>query len=279
LSLVPERQTFQARAAANIERIGFDVAELDGDGAAGEVSFIQASASAGGPSTKSKKRPALVENADPVTATLLQPWESAASAGAEAGARAKQDGPTDAGTEPGGAAGGAATSFFQVAARGRRIVYVLDGSASMGKSGLAAAGRELQESLKKLPAGARFQVIIYNSYPQYVLPRSFRRWLEPTPEILSEIATALLRYASEGRTEHGLALQEAFVLRPDVVFFLTDADDLTTEHHRLVQLHNQGRAVVNTIELNAQPRRQAGISLQILARENGGVYRAVGIQP
>jgi hypothetical protein len=177
--------------------------------------------------------------------------------------------------EPGGAAGGAATSFFQVQARGRRIVYVLDGSASMGNGAWAAAARELQESLNKLPAGARFQVIIYSSNPQYLLPRYFRRWLEPTPAILSEAAAALARQVPEGRTEHGPALQEALGLGPDVVFFLTDADDLTAEHLRLVQRHNRTGAIVNTIELNRLSRRPAEMPLQLLAKENGGVYRAV----
>src|SRR5262249_4665219 len=132
----------------------------------------------------------------------------------------------------------------------------------------------------KLPRSARFQVIIYNDAAHYLLPRSFRKWLEPTPAVLGEVgaALALAGKTPEGATDHEPALREALSLRPDVVFFLTDADDLRPAQVRLVSFLNQGRAIINTIELNTRNRGRSEMPLQTLARENGGCYQAVDLR-
>jgi hypothetical protein len=169
------------------------------------------------------------------------------------------------------------TSFFQVPARGRRIVYVIDASASMGKNGgLRAACQELVASVTKLPDTGRFQIIVYNSQAHFLLP-SQTGWLEPTAERLSEVAQALERQIAEGGTEHGPALQKALSLQPDVVFFLTDADDLKQEHLRQANLLNRGQAVIHTFELTMANRGRDGMPLQILARDNRGTYHAIDL--
>ena len=128
----------------------------------------------------------------------------------------------------------------------------------------------------------RFQVIIYNDNPwHYLVPRFYRQWLEPTPAVLSEVgaALALAGQNPEGSTEHEPALKEAFALAPDVVFFLTDADDLNPAHVRLVSLLNKGRAIVNTIRAqHPQSPSDPDMPLQRMARENRGVYRAVDLE-
>src|SRR5438046_486499 len=80
-----------------------------------------------------------------------------------------------------------------------------------------AACRELHESLQRLPATARFQIIIYSSQAHFLLQRS-RDFLEATPNVVREVGDALEALAAktpEGRTEHGPALRKAFLLRPD----------------------------------------------------------------
>ncbi len=173
--------------------------------------------------------------------------------------------------------GGVATTFFQVEARGQKIVYVLDGSASMGQSGAwQVAGRELLASLHQLPPKGRFQVIVYNRFASFLLPQR-PEWLDATPENVAAAAQALANLPAEGKTEHGPALQKALALRPDVLFFLTDADDLTNEHLRLVAACNQQRAVIHTIELNTSNRQRTDMPMQVLARAHHGVYRAVDL--
>ena len=198
-----------------------------------------------------KKPPPPADSAGPVTATLRDAWDLAPATEfnpdtTDPSATSHESG----GQEPGDSARGVTTSFFQVAAHGLRIVYLLDGSASMGANGaLAAACRELRASVQKLPGLARFQIIIYNDQAHVLLPR-YQDWLEPTPSVLRAVDDALeslARQVPEGGTDHEPALKMAFLLRPDVVYFLTDADDLKPQHLRLVRSLNQSRAIVHTI--------------------------------
>lgn len=173
--------------------------------------------------------------------------------------------------------GQAGTALFQPVARGQRVVYVIDSSSSMGKNGaLKVATAELLASLAKLPPDALFQIIIYNTTARELVP-SLPGWLAPTQTILDRMQAALSSLAAEGRTEHAPALRLAFHLRPDVVFLLTDADDLTPEHIQQVRVLNRSRAVMHTVELTTKHRGRAGMPLQVLAREHGGTYQCVGL--
>ena len=146
---------------------------------------------------------------------------------------------------------------------------------SMGLHGaLEAARRELLTSLEQLPPTTRFQVIVFNSTAGPLIP-SQPQWLEATAANRQLVARALADLPAEGGTNHDLALPKALALQPDVIFFLTDADDLTAAQLRSITLHNRGRTVIHTIELNTANRGRPQMPLQLLARENGGVYQAV----
>jgi hypothetical protein len=270
-SLISGRQAMDARTATAAPCLSFCV--LEGD--AGEVIFEGAPAPQSPSPPPPVKRPSAPEaSAEPLTARLRETWGS--------GTEESEAGAIDTGSKPAALAGGPATSFFHVAARGQRIVYLVDGSATMGKKGaLAAACRELHRSVSQLPSTARFQVIIYNHEPHYVLPASYRKWLEPTPATLSAFGAALSGKAAEGATDHALALREAFLLYPpaDLVFFLTDADALAPQHLQLIRSLNRQRAVVNTIDLNNRHRGRADTPLEAMARENDGMYQAVDLGP
>lgn len=186
-------------------------------------------------------------------------------------------GANDSASSQGSGTGQGTTSFFQISTRGQRIVYVVDASSSMGKNGAWTRARhELLESVRRLPATAQFQVIVYNSRPRTLLTR-FPDWLSPTSDMVREVEQALVSLIPEGSTDHGPALRQALGLGPDSLYFLTDADDLKQEHLYLANQHNRGRAVIHTIELTTANRARPGMPLQLLARHNGGVYRAVDL--
>jgi hypothetical protein len=170
-----------------------------------------------------------------------------------------------------------ASTFFQIPVQGKRILYLIDSSASMGRNGAwAVACRELLASVEGLPSGARFQILVYNSSAQVLVPR-LPTWLEPSAANYQEIARALVGLPVEGRTDHLPALRQALGMNPDVLFFLTDADDLEAEQVRQVQLLNRGRTIIHTIELNLANRQRPGMPLQLLARSNQGTYQAVDL--
>lgn len=181
------------------------------------------------------------------------------------------------GAGSGSAPGGASTTFFGVPARGQKVVYLLDRSCSMGLHGaLAAAQRELMASLEQLPSAAQFQVILYNSTPRALLG-SADELLPATPDNLRRAAAALTAFDPEGGTNHMQAFIQALYLRPDVLYFLTDADDLTVQAEQDILRRNNSRTVIHTIELSLAHRGQPEMPMQHLARATGGTYRALDV--
>jgi hypothetical protein len=269
-SLVSARQVTGARAGSSPACVSFACLKDDDDG---EVRFVGAPAAVAAAAPVYEHQSTTPTPAPEIVATLRDPWATAPS---EASSTART-----AGEPSGSGMGAAAGSFFRAPLSGQRLVYILDGSMSMGKrNALARAGRELVASLKQLPVAAHFQVIIYNHQPQYLLPRSFRSWLTPTPAVLDEVATALVVRTAEGGTDHELALAEAFCLNPcpDTIFLLTDADDLRPEHVRRLNALNRSRAVIHTIELNTRNRGRPDMPLQRMAADNRGMYEAVELE-
>src|SRR5262249_30267840 len=155
---------------------------------------------------------------------------------------------------------------FGVAARGQSVVYVLDCSISMGLRGaLAAAKRELLASLERLPATARFQVIAYNSSAETLLGRR-DELLPAKPENLRRAAAAVSALEATGGTRPRTGFTLALCLHPDVLYFLTDADDdLTDDDCHWVTRTNAGRTVIHTVELTTAHRGRPEQPMQRLA--------------
>jgi hypothetical protein len=168
------------------------------------------------------------------------------------------------------------TAFFQIATQGQAIVYVIDRSGSMGEDGrLARAKQELLASLEQLPCSVRFQIIAYNRVA-LPLPIDGHSGLAlATAEHKRRVARLLGEIHAEGGTDHLTALKRALALGPDVIYFLTDAEDLRLEDIRAIAFLNHGRAVIHAIGLG----RRGGLPLGALARENRGIYRGVLLEP
>jgi hypothetical protein len=155
------------------------------------------------------------------------------------------------------------------------VVYVIDRSVSMGLNGaLTAVKRELSTSLGRLPGDAQFQIVYYNRRAE-VLNGSGLLPASPANKFNAERFLETLE--AEGGTDHLPALTLALSLQPDVIYFLTDADDLAAEQVRRATQLNHGHSVIHTIELTAVNRGHLDMPLQVLARENRGMYRGVGL--
>jgi hypothetical protein len=157
----------------------------------------------------------------------------------------------------------------------RKIVYLVDRSMSMGPSGaLATAMQEVAASLRNLPPNALFQVIPYNRMAE-PLELDGQRGLAPAdPAIVEQAIEQLAHIQPAGATDCGTALTSALQLRPDIVFLVTDADDLSAA--RLPSLWRmKGRAILHVVQVSRGPEDQADGSLAILARSSGGTYRRV----
>jgi hypothetical protein len=180
-----------------------------------------------------------------------------------------------AGAGSGAGQGGARSRLFPVPATARKVVYVVDCSASMGVSGaLIAACRELLASLRRLPAGARFQVIAYNSQAEPLRINGSTDLLSADAQTVAAVAAALERLEAAGSTEHNQALLRGLSFRPDVLYFVTDADDVPLNVLSATRF-SQGQTTIHTIELRRRLRPPAESPLRLLAESNGGSYRCV----
>lgn len=175
------------------------------------------------------------------------------------------------------------TGVFGVKGRGSKFVYVFDRSASMsGFEGrpLAAAKRELLASLESLGSVHQFQVIFYNQKPHLM---TFSPGQDPVLLFANDdgkrLADGFIRgVTADGGTNHIEALQLALAMRPDVIFFLTDADEPRLTDRELAQIRQRNRGTtISTVEYGAGPRQSSTTFLQDLAEQNGGQHRYVDV--
>jgi hypothetical protein len=226
--------------------------------------------------------------APPIDASGVLPSGEGISAAEVAGA-----GGSGGGQLLGGGAGGLAgprglgkpahTYVFGLPGVGSKFLYVFDRSASMsGFEGrpMSAAKRELSQSLRALESTHQFQIIFYNNRPSVFNPFS------PQPPRLvfgedknKRLAEDFVRsVVADGGTDHMLALNLGLSLAPDVMFFLTDADDPQLTEPELAKIRTRNRGtVINAIEFGAGPQRSAGNFLVRLAQQNGGRHAYVDV--
>jgi len=179
---------------------------------------------------------------------------------AETGAAAGPAGPAPAAP---------AASFFGMPTAGRSVVFVIDRSASMGLAGrLERAVRETSACLRQLPSGVRFAVIAYDRSAE---PLHFQGLTAAEPAAVEATVADLARLAAQGGTDHRRALRAALALGPEVIYFLTDEDELTAADVAAVTDANRGRSVIHAVCLSAPGSRTA---LADLARRNRGTFRS-----
>ena len=189
----------------------------------------------------------------------------------EAYAEPRASGPDPPAVAP--ASGFLATTFFSVAAAGKSVVYVIDRSSSMSIDGRFDRAREqVIASLRQLPPAARFQVIAYDKNA-FTMRLAESGLAVATPANVETAAAALAAMAPEGATDHVRALKLALQLRPDVIYFLTDEDDLTAADVVQVTRFNGGKASIHALCLVAPS--SADTPMRNLARRNRGEFRVV----
>jgi hypothetical protein len=182
------------------------------------------------------------------------------------------------GTQGGGKA---KTSVFGVEGYGDSFVYLFDRSDSMnaGQAGpLRAAKRELMASLESLTSVHQFQIVFYNEAPTpYRSSISRNRGMLFASDAEKRQA---MRFVSNvvalGGTEHLDALRLAIAMAPDVIFFLTDADEPVLKADQLADLVDRCQragTTIHAIEFGQGSNPRSGRWIEALADRTGGEYR------
>ena len=119
--------------------------------------------------------------------------------------------------------------IFGVEAEGRRVVYLLDRSASMGEAdgaALRAAKREMRSSLEALSDVQQFHLVSYNHRPRAFSPSgSTGRPAFASEAARKEAATFIESIRADGGTDHVAAIRAAMRLGPDLMLLVTDGDE------------------------------------------------------
>ena len=154
-------------------------------------------------------------------------------------------------------------------------------SGYMGKP-MHAAQQQLLGSLTDLKENHQFQIIFYNEYPSVFNP------FHPSPPKLlygnqinrTEAVNFVEGIKPSGQTNHIAALKVALNMKPDVIFFLTDADEpqLTTDELASITNRNDGvGASINCIQFGVGRYLGSKNFLMRLADLNGGQYSYVDL--
>jgi hypothetical protein len=154
---------------------------------------------------------------------------------------------------------------------GRTIVYVLDRSSSMGIDCLLTrATAALRASLNQLGPDVRFQIVAYNGGTTTFAPQP----VAATPEAIEGAGRWLAGLFAEGGSNHRAGFKEAFAAQADLVFLLTDADDLDgPDVQAIARMNRKPARVMAAVFGGVRPVRET--PLERLVTLTGGTIQYV----
>lgn len=173
---------------------------------------------------------------------------------------------------------GPGTEFFGARENAASFAYVIDCSGSMATRGaLDVAKRELTSSLSRLPPDARFAVVFYNLHATvFSDPLGRRTLMEATAGNKHRVEQQLSLIVPDGGTDHMTALRAALSLRPEVIFFLTDAD-LMTQTDAVTVISEARGTRIQAVEFGRGMNTASTNPLRTLATKTGGSYRYIDV--
>lgn len=168
--------------------------------------------------------------------------------------------------------GGPGPEFFGLGkqARGaRKIVYVVDRSGSMMTT-FDAVRQELRKSVEGLRRNQKFHVIFFNAGPP--LENRPKKLIPATGAQKRRLYEFIDAIQAEGSTDPIPAMERAFAVRPDLIYFLTDGDFDPALLEKL-RIWNKGKKVkLYTFAYVSQAGR---VLLEQIAREHDGEFKFI----
>jgi hypothetical protein len=173
---------------------------------------------------------------------------------------------------------GPGTEFFGAREHGRSFAYVIDRSGSMAlNSSLEVAKRELLASLNQLAPDARFSVILYDMRARvFADPSGQQGMMAATAANKARVQSELQTVGPYGGTDHMVALHTALGLKPEVIFFLTDADSMADREVNEILTQTHGTRI-QAVEFGRGSDLGTQTPLRRLATSTGGTYRFIDV--
>lgn len=162
---------------------------------------------------------------------------------------------------------------------GRRFVFVIDRSKSMGAQGLGVLNRaeaELSATIDQLEDHHQFQIVAYNDRTITIARRAL---LPATEENKRRVPAFLSELVALGPTQHYSGLVAAIAFQPDVVVLMTDGGypQLNGNQLQEIQLMTRGRVQIHALQFGSGPLQQRDNFMFRLARENGGTNQYIDV--
>lgn len=169
------------------------------------------------------------------------------------------------------------TTYYGIPICAKRIVFVLDTSGSMRGQPMESAKAALLKTVEALPESVSFNVIMFDVAPNAWQPR-----LVPASYQAKQFAaqTVIARGMKLGTASHA-ALNAAFGMEPEVIYFLSDGEPTDGQPTQIVQSmteRNRTRRIsIHTIGVVTQRGGGAGLTLFMkpLAENNWGKFQLV----
>ncbi len=173
---------------------------------------------------------------------------------------------------------GPGTEFFGARETAASFGYVIDCSGSMAnRNAHSVAKRELLASLGQLPPDARFGVVFYNERPAPFLdPAGNPKLMAASAANKERLATKLASMPPDGGTNHVSALRAGLAMKPEVIFFLTDADLMSLREAEQLLAESKGTRI-QAVEFGIGPDSGASVPLRSLSEGSGGSYRYIDV--
>ncbi len=178
----------------------------------------------------------------------------------------------------------AKTSVFGIEGTGSRFVYIFDRSSSMNGYGglpMANAKNELIKSLQNLGKAHQFQLIFYNETPMAYGQLSGAAGMLTGSDDNKKMAIGYVRrMIPDGGTVHLSAIRLGLGMAPDVIYFLTDADEpgvTGKELEDLVDRAARNGTVIHTIQFGTESSSGGNSWMAQLAQATGGKYRYLDV--
>jgi hypothetical protein len=171
---------------------------------------------------------------------------------------------------------GTGTSFFGLAARGRKFVFVVDASSSMRRPShgpertlFNRVKLEIVQSIRQMSEQQQFFIVFFNDS---FFPMPATSLVAATPEAQARYLQWMAEMKSGGQTDPAAAIQLALQLEPDVIYFLSDGEFKYGLVKRIAAM-NGGRVMINTVCFGGV--EDDNKSLRMIAEQNGGTYHYV----
>ena len=205
----------------------------------------------------------------------------------------------------GGGGGGMGISFFGLRTSAKRIAFLLDYSGSMDGAFRKAMERELEQALKKLPAGTQVLLIpwagpawLYNqtapqimskwkkldNYDNFVLTGTLDPpvWVGINPTNVEEIMKGIhAQVAAPGGTDWRQPFRYVMQANPppDVIFFMTDGQiPPKTAGRALTAIDSALKKGMHVPQVNClwiENTKEKSDDLKVIAKKYNGEFRAV----